>query len=119
MRQKDYSWNPRTGNCENGKYLRGIADTLVIVCDEIITAAESASTNVTNAIPTNKANTIPANVTRTVPINSGDKNVRYKMDCYILRIVLSVIVLLSLIANICYPNTKHRSKQKRIGALTI
>ena len=30
--KKDYSWNPSTCICENGKYLKSIADTLVICC---------------------------------------------------------------------------------------
>ena len=34
-RKKDYGWNPSTSICENSKYLKSIADTSVIVCDEI------------------------------------------------------------------------------------
>ena len=33
---KDYSWNSSTCTCENSNYLKNIADTLVIACDEII-----------------------------------------------------------------------------------
>ena len=29
--KKDYSWNPNTSICENGKYLKSIADSSVIV----------------------------------------------------------------------------------------
>ena len=47
-------------------------------------------TNVT----TNMANTISASVTSTVSINSNNKKVRHKMDCYILHIILLVIILL-------------------------
>ena len=35
--KKDSSWNPSTCICENSKYLKGIADTSVIECAEIIT----------------------------------------------------------------------------------
>ena len=62
---KDYSQNPSTCICEKGKYLKGIPDTLVIVCEKIINGPDSVSLN--------KANTIPKNVTSTMSINSGDK----------------------------------------------
>ena len=44
--------------------------------------------------------------------NSDDKNVRQKMNCYILHTVLSVITLLMIIAVICYHYAKRWSKQK-------
>ena len=75
------------------------------LCDEIIKAMDSVSTNVTN---------ISANVTSTMLTKSGDKKVRYKMDCYILHKVLSGITLLFTIATICYHYTKHRAKPKNI-----
>ena len=59
------------------------------------------------------------NIMSTVSINSDDKKVRYKIDCYILHTTLLVIILLLIIAIICYHRTKHRSKQKDINALTI
>ena len=31
--KKYYSWNPSTFIYENGQYLKGVADTSVIVCD--------------------------------------------------------------------------------------
>ena len=37
-RTKDYSWNPSTCICENGKYLKSITDTLVIMCNKIISS---------------------------------------------------------------------------------
>ena len=52
-RAKCYSWNPSICICENGKYLKSIADSLVIECDEIINAIDSVPTNVTNTISTN------------------------------------------------------------------
>ena len=39
--EKDYTWNPATCNCENGKYLASIIDDLVIACDEIIDAEDT------------------------------------------------------------------------------
>ena len=64
------------------------------MCDEIINAADSVSTNVTNIILTN--------VTNNVSINADDKKVTYKILCYILHTVLVVIVLLFIIAIIRY-----------------
>ena len=55
---KDYSWNPSTCICENGKFFKSIVVTSVIVCNKIINATDSASSNVTNALPINMANTI-------------------------------------------------------------
>ena len=73
-------YNPFTCICENGKHL----NLKGIVFDETINATDdSASKNVTNAIPTNMTNTISTNVTRDVPINSDDKKVRNKMASYV------------------------------------
>ena len=58
-------------------------------------------------------NTIVTNVS----INSDDKKVRYKIDCYVLHIL--VIILLLIITIICYNYAKHRSKQKGVDALPI
>ena len=71
--KKDYSWNRSSCIWENGKYLKSTADRSVIVCNEIINARDSVSTNVTNNIPTNMTNTISTNVTSTVSIHSSDK----------------------------------------------
>ena len=101
------------------KYLKGTVDDSVIICDEKIDVTDSVSTNVTNTIPASMENTILTNVTSTAPINFDDKKVRYKMVCYILNTFLLVNILLFIIAIICYHYTKHRSKQKHIGALTI
>ena len=81
--KKDYSWNPSTCICENSKYLKSIADTSVIECEEIITVMDTVSTKTIN--------TIVSNVTSTVSINCHSKKVR---DCYILHTVLLVIILL-------------------------
>ena len=48
-------------------------------------------------------------------INCDDKNVRYKIVCFILHTVLLMIILLLIIAIIYY----HYIKQKCIYALTI
>ena len=104
--QKDYSWNPSTCICENGKNLKRIADTSLIACDEVIYAMDIVSTNVTSIIS--------ANVTITMLKNSDDKKVRYKIDCYILHTVLLVIMLLFIITTICYHYAKHRSKLKNL-----
>ena len=75
--------------------------------------------NATDSVSTNVANTISKNVTSTMSTNSDGKKVRYKMDCYILHTFLWVRILLFIIAIICYHCTKHRSKQKGVGAPTI
>ena len=41
------------------------------------------------------------------------------MDCYILHTFFPVTILPVIIAIICYHYTKNRSKQNRIGPLTI
>ena len=111
MCKKDYSFNSSKYICDNNKYLESIVDKSVTLCDEIINVTDSVSTNVTN--------TIAEIVMSTVPINFDDKKVRYKMDCYILHTFLLVIILLFIIAIICYYFTKNGSKRKRIGTPTI
>ena len=95
--KKDYSWNPSRCICENSKYLKSIADTSVIVLDQITSVIGIVSTKLTNAVATNAS------------INSDDKKVRYKIDCYILHTVILVIILLLLITIICYHYAKHMS----------
>ena len=75
--KKDCNWKPSTCICENGKYLKTIVDAW----DEIIYATDSVSTNVTSIVSTN--------ITGTTLVNSNDKKVRYKIDCYILRSFIS------------------------------
>ena len=41
MCKKDYNWNPRTCICENGRYLKHITDSSVIVSKEFMNAADS------------------------------------------------------------------------------
>ena len=48
-----------------------------------------------------------------------DKKVRYKMNCYVFHAVLLAIILLFIIAIICYHYTKQRAQQKNTGAQTI
>ena len=89
---KSYIWNPATCICESGKYLQSIIDNSLIMCDEITNAVHSESANVISA----------------VSINSDDKKVRCKVDCYILHAVLLVIILLFKIAIISYYYSKDR-----------
>ena len=51
--QKRLSWNPSRCICENSKYLKRIADTLMIECDEIKTVLDIVSTKMTNTIARN------------------------------------------------------------------
>ena len=103
MCEKDYSWNRSICTFENSRHL-SIADTSVIVCDEMKNATDSVSTNVTSIISTN--------VTSSMLTNSDEKKVKYKMDCCIQHTVLIVIILLFIIAIICYHYAKHKSKLK-------
>ena len=77
---QNYSWNPSACICENSKYLKSIADTSVIACDEPISVMDIVSTKMTNTKATN------------VLINWHIKKVRYKIDCYILHTVLLAII---------------------------
>ena len=67
-------------------------------CDEIISALYIVSTKKTNTIIIN------------ISMNSGDKIVRYKIDCYILYTVLLAILLLLIIIIICYHYATHKKK---------
>ena len=46
--EKDYSWNPIICICENSKYLKGVIDTSVTKCDEIVIVMNTLSTKKTN-----------------------------------------------------------------------
>ena len=91
----DYGWNPSACTCKNSKFLKSIS------------VMDIVSTKMTNTIATN------------VIINSNDKKVRHKTNCYILHEVLLVIILLLIITIFWYHYAKHRSKQKGINTLTI
>ena len=54
------------------------------MCDEIMEIVVS----------TNDTSTKSENVTSTMLKNSDDKKVRYKMDCYILKKILLLIILI-------------------------
>ena len=62
----------------------------------------------------NVANTFSGNVMSAASISYSSKKLRCKMGCYILPTVLLVMILLFIIAIICYHYTKHRSKLKSI-----
>ena len=71
MHKNNFNWNPSICICENGRYLKHIADTLVIVNNEFMNAVDSVSRNATNAIP--------KNFTTAVSIKSDDKKLRCEM----------------------------------------
>ena len=66
---------------------------------------DNVSTEKKNTIATKRKNTIETNVMSTGSINCHSRKAR---DCYILHTGLLVIILLSIIAIICY----HYAKQK-------
>ena len=104
--KKDCSWNPRACICENSKYLKSIADTLVIACDKII------SVSVIDIVSTKMTNTIATNVTKIV---IAKMFAIFARDCYILHTVLLVIALPLIFIIIWY----HYANQKSIDELTI
>ena len=77
--------------CENRKYLKSVADTLVVECDKIVIVIDN--------LLAKKTNTIATNVTSSTSINWHSKKVR---DCYISHSVLLTIILLLIITIICY-----------------
>ena len=89
--KKYYSWNQSPCICQNSKYLKSVSDTSVTECDEIIIVMDNLSTK--------KTNTIAKNVTSIASINCCSKKVG---DCYILRTISLVIMLLLIITIICY-----------------
>ena len=91
--------------CAKNRYLKSIVDNSVIVCNEIVSITDIVSTNVISSVP--------ANVTSNVSINSDNKKIRYKMNCYNLQMFMLVVILLFLITIICYHYTKHWSKLKK------
>ena len=100
--EKDFIWNPVTCICQSGKYLGSIIDDGGITCQEIINAADSVSTKVST------------NFMSVASINFHYKKVRDKIDCYIMHTVLLVVILLFIIALICYHYAKHWLKPKKI-----
>ena len=93
-------WDLSACFCDYSKYLKSIVDSLVIVRNEI-----------------NVMNSVSANVTSALSINNDDKNVRYKMDCYILHTFLLVTILIFMpLFPIITQNTGQN--KKKIGTLT-
>ena len=100
--EKDYNWSPSIRTCDNSKYLKSIADTSMIACDEIISVMDFVSTKMTNTIATNAS------------IICYREKVRYKTDYYILHTALLVIILLLIITIIHNHYAKNRSTQKAV-----
>ena len=62
-------------------------------------------------------NSVPTNVMSTVSVNSDDKKVRFKIDCYIHTILLVIITLLLLLVVIsigCYYYYPRHQVKKHI-----
>ena len=68
----DYTWNPSTCTCGNGKYLESITDNSVVTCDENI-------------------GTVWSEPTKTMPINFNYKKATYKF-----YILLALLVLITI-----------------------
>ena len=108
--EKEYSSSSSMCICENGKYLKSIADDSKIVCDEIIYVVDIKSANVTNTIPTNVTGTVSSDF---------HKKIKYEIDCYILQHsfisdhILHLIIIIS-----CYQYAKRRPKLKKTHCCT-
>ena len=75
--EEDYVGKPSRCPCEINRYLKSIADDLVITCDKIIATSE------------------------TVPINLNEKHATYEMKTfYILSAFLLITILLLIIASV-------------------
>ena len=74
------------------------------MCDEIINVKDSSSIHV--------ANITAINFESPISRSSDDKKVRYKIDYYILHTFSLVIILLFIIAVICYDHAKDRLRKK-------
>ena len=107
MKPVNVKINLSTCICENSKYLKSIADTSVIACEEIISVMDIiVSTKITNTTATNLRK------------DCHSKKLRYKSDCYILHTDLLAILLILTITIICYI-MQRISKKKDIEALKI
>ena len=84
--QKDYFWNSSTCAWEINRYLKSIANDLVIICNEIIDAVAKSYENVYG----------------TESINLNDKKATCKIDNYYILITLLLVTILSLINATCY-----------------
>ena len=80
-------------------HLESIADTSVIVYDEILSFLDIVPTQMTNK------------KTKNGSIKSDDKKERWKTDCCIFYTILLVIILLLIVIVICYHYAKYRSKK--------
>ena len=76
-------------------HLKSIADTSVIVYDEVLSFMDI----------------VPTQMTNTKTKKSDDKKKRCKIDCCIFYTILLVIILLLIMIVICYHYAKYRSKK--------
>ena len=79
--KKDYSWNPSKWICGNNRYVKIIAEALIIM--------GVVSKKKTNTVATKKTSTIVTNVMSTASIICLSKSVGH---CYILYMTLIVII---------------------------
>ena len=82
--EKDYIWNSVACIFENVEYLVTSVEDSAITCDEIIKDSDTVLTNV------------PTNDMSIASINFHNIIVRYKMDCYILNMVVAKLIRIRL-----------------------
>lgn len=83
--------------------------------DKTINVADNVLTNVRNNLRTNVRNSLTVIVVKTVSINSNDRKVRYKKECY----MLDTVTDMGMVTIFCYHCAKHRPKRKSIDTLTV
>ena len=101
MCKKGYIWNSAKCPCENGKYLKSVADYSNIVYHEIIETAKVVSTKIIS--------------TKSIPTNFNEKNVTCKTKCFYILIAFLLITMMFLIAVSIYCCfIKYQAKQKQL-----
>ena len=97
--EKDYTWNPATCSCQNGKYLASILNEWAIACDEVIDVQAKSNGKETKPFPT----------------NFNEKSITYNTrSFYILLIFLLITIALLIAINIYFYLINYWAKRKHL-----
>ena len=99
MCKKGYIWNPIKCACENGNYLKVVADDSKIGCDEIIETTKSASTEF-----------VP--IKRILTKFNREKVICKTKNFYILFTFLLITMIVLITISICCCFIKYQAKRK-------
>ena len=94
--EKDYIWNPDACRCKNCKYLAGIVDSTVIMCDKITEEIKTVATY----------------------FNEKSNLKKATHNFFILLIFLLIIIALLIVASIYSYLTKYQTKEKYLFYFT-